>query len=139
MQYIDGGALLHRVKWSKDMKFSAIAETYVKYVTWHYNDSNVTIVFDGYDNEITKGHEHLWRNSVPQSSAVNINAENHVTFTQDCFLSNTENKSGLIALLPLDLKRRGFIVINCPGDADATDATTVKNALRYAKGNSRTL
>ena len=133
---IDGGALLHRVRWSKDMKFSSIAETYVKYVTRHYDDSNVTIVFDGYDNESTKGHEHLQRNSVPQSSTVNINAENHVPFTQDRFLSNTENKSGLIAFLSLHLKRRGFIVVNCPGDADAT---IVKNALRYAKGNSGTV
>ena len=136
---MDGGALLHRVRWSKYMKSSAIAETYVKYVTRHYDDSNVTIVFDGYDNESTKGHEHLQRNSVPQSSTVTINAENHVPFTQDRFLSNTENKSSLIAFLSLDLKRRGFIVINWPGDADATDATIVKNALRYAKGNSRTL
>ena len=53
---VDGGALLHRVRWSKYMKSSAIAETYVKYVTRHYDDSNVTIVFDGYDNESTKGH-----------------------------------------------------------------------------------
>ena len=88
---IDRGALLRRLRWSKHMKFSAIAETYVKYVTRHCHDSKLTIVFDGYDNESTKGHEHLWRNSVPQSSTVNINAENHVPFTQDRSLSNTEN------------------------------------------------
>ena len=41
---VDGGALLRRVRWSKDTKFSVIAETYVKYVTRKYN----TIVFDGY-------------------------------------------------------------------------------------------
>ena len=62
-----------------------------------------------------------------------FNAENYVPFTQDRFLSNTENKSGLIAFLSLCLKRRGFIVISCPGDADPT---IVKNALRYAKRNS---
>ena len=71
---IDGCALLHRVRWLKDMTFSAIAETYLKYVTRHYDDSNATIVFVGYDNESTKGHEHLWGNSVPQSDTVNINA-----------------------------------------------------------------
>lgn len=53
---------------------SAIAETYLKYVTRHYDDSNATIVFVGYDNESTKGHEHLWGHSVPQSDTVNINA-----------------------------------------------------------------
>ena len=137
---IDGGALLHRVIWSKDIKFSVITETYVKYVTRHYNDSNVTIVFDGYDNESMKGHEHLRRNSVPQSwntfTAANINAENHVSFAQDCFLNNTENKSRLIVFLPLHLKRRGFIVINCPSDVDAT---IVKNALQYVIVNSGTI
>ena len=71
---IDGCALLHRVRWLKDMMFSAIAETYLKYVTRHYDDSNATIVFVGYDNESTKGHEHLWGHSVPQSDTVNINA-----------------------------------------------------------------
>ena len=61
---IDEGApfYLHRVRWSKDMKFSAIAETYVKHATKHYDDSNVTIVFDGCDNESTTGHKHLWGN-----------------------------------------------------------------------------
>ena len=73
------------------------------------------------------------RNSVAQSSTVNINAKNHVPFTQDCFLSNTESKSGLIAFFSFRLKRRGFIVINCSGDADAS---IVINALRYAKRNS---
>ena len=121
---IDGGALLHRIRWSKDMKLSVIAETDVKYVTRIYNDPNITVVFDGSDNESTNGHQHLQRNLVPQSSTVNINEENHVPFTQDRFLSNTENKSSLIAFFSLHLKRRGLI--NCPDDADAT---IVKNAL----------
>ena len=137
---IDGGALLHRVRWSKDMKFNAIAETYVKYVTRHYDDS---IVFDGYCTVLSlmAMTVKVWRvtstwrgDSVPQSSTVNINGENHILFTQDCFLSNTENKFSLIAFLSLHLKRRGLIVINCPVDADAA---IVKNALRYAKWNSK--
>ena len=38
--------------------------------------------------------------------------------------------------LSLHLKRRGFIVINCPSDADAT---IVKNAFQYPKGKSGTV
>ena len=53
---IDGGALLHRIRWSKDMKLSVIAETYVKHVTRIYDDPNITVVFDGSDNESTNGH-----------------------------------------------------------------------------------
>ena len=82
--------------------------------------------------KVRKDHEHLRRNSVPQSNIVNINAENHVLFTQDRFLSNTENNSGLITFLSHHLKGQGFTVINSPGDADTT---IVQNALRYAKGN----
>ena len=78
----------------------------------------------------------IFHKYVPQSSTVNINAENRVPVTQNRFLSNTENKSGLTAFVSLYLKRRGFIVINCPGDADTT---IVKNALRYAQLNSGTI
>ena len=63
---------------------------------------------------------------VPQSSTVNINAENHVPFTQDHFLGNTENKSGMTEFISVHLKRKGFIVINCPDNADTT---IVKKAL----------
>ena len=44
--------------------------------------------------------------------------------------------SGLIAFLSLHFKRRAFIVINCPGDANATIVT---NALRYGQENSGTV
>ena len=33
---IDGGALLHRVRWSKGMKFSDIGNSYVSNVRKHY-------------------------------------------------------------------------------------------------------
>ena len=79
---VDGGALLHRVRWSKGMKFSVIAETYVKYLRRNYH-KNTTIVFDGYNDKSTKDHEHVRRSSVPQSSNVSISADNHVPFTQD--------------------------------------------------------
>ena len=41
-----------------------------------------------------------------------------------------------LCFFSLHLRRRGFIVINCPSDADAT---IVKNALHYAKLNSGTV
>ena len=55
---LNGGTLIHRVRWSKGTKFITIAETYVKYTRKNYR-LNVTIVFDGYHNKITKSHEHL--------------------------------------------------------------------------------
>ena len=44
---IDGGWLLHRVKWQKGFLYSEIINQYVDYVTRHYG-VNVVIVFDGY-------------------------------------------------------------------------------------------
>ena len=63
---LDGGALIHRVRWSKGTKFITIAETYVKYIRKNYR-LNVPVVFDGYHNKSTKSHEHLRRNFVSQS------------------------------------------------------------------------
>ena len=51
-------------------------------------------------------------------------------FTQDRFLSNTENKVGLIKFLSLHLQEEGIYIINYPGDADST---IVKTALEIAQ------
>ena len=117
---LDGGAFLHRVRWSTEMKFIAIAEVYTKYIRKNYR-SNITVAFDGYLDESTKSHEHLRRNSVPQSCNLNICADNQVPFTQDRFLSNTVNKADLIELLSLNLKEAGLSIVNCTGDAASTE------------------
>ena len=115
----------------KGTKFITLAETYVKYIRKNYR-LNVTVVFDGYHNKSTKSHEHLRRNFVSQSCNVNICADNQVPFTQDRFLSNTENKVGLIKFLSLHLQEEGISIINCPGDADST---IVETALEIAQKN----
>ena len=106
MYVIDGGSLLHRVRWSQGTRFSVIAELHTKYLFRNYK-SGTTIIFDGHHGQSTKDHEHMPRNAVPQSSNVNIHAENHAPFTQDRFLSNTENKAGLVRFLT-SFKRRGI-------------------------------
>ena len=68
-----------------------------------------------------------------QSCSVNICADNQVPFTQDRFLSNKENKIGLIKFLSLHFQEEGIYVINCPGDADST---IVKVALGIAQKNT---
>lgn len=125
---LDGGALLHRVRWFKGMKFNAISEVYTNYIQKNYRGC-ITVVFDGYQDDGTKSHEHLRRNSVPQSCIVDICQENHVPFTQDRFLSNLDNKANFVNFLSHHLKESGFLIINCPGDADST---IVKTALDIA-------
>ena len=46
MYVIDGGALLHRVKWQKKVTYKPIVNQYVKYVRTRYGDC--CVVFDGY-------------------------------------------------------------------------------------------
>ena len=53
---LDGGALLHRVKWGKKMTYQDIAEQYVSYVRARYRQS--CVVFDGYEQG-PSDHEHL--------------------------------------------------------------------------------
>ena len=48
---VDGGALLHRVIWSKGMKFKDIASEYSKYII--RNNGLACIVFDGYDDTLS--------------------------------------------------------------------------------------
>ena len=49
---IDGGALLHRVRWLKDATFEQVCQIYVRYVRQHYKFC--VIVFDGYEGPTTK-------------------------------------------------------------------------------------
>ena len=51
LNVLDGGALLHRVKWGK-MSYQQIAEQYVSYVREKYGQS--CVVFDGYEQGLYK-------------------------------------------------------------------------------------
>jgi hypothetical protein len=61
MYIVDGGCLLHKVRWHKGISFDAVMQVYVNYA---YNKfgNNACIVFDGYDSSpSTKDHEHKRR------------------------------------------------------------------------------
>ena len=47
LQVIDGGALLHRIKWAKKVAYKDIVEQYVCYIRARYGGSSC-IVFDGH-------------------------------------------------------------------------------------------
>ena len=133
---LDGGALLHRVRWNRGKTFYEVAQAYYKYIDKNYEADRLVIVFDGYDKELIKSHEHMRRNLIPESCDVIISAETKVPFTQDRLLSNTENKSSFIKFLSSKLQEWNVNVVNCPGDADST---IVKTALQYAKNLRKTI
>ena len=56
MHVVDGGWLLHQVKWSSSATINTIFDTYVRYVDQYFK--NATVVFDSYGEEpSTKDHE----------------------------------------------------------------------------------
>ena len=114
---IDGGALLHRVRWVKNYTFSQVAALYYRYICNHYN--NPEIIFDGYKKATTKDQEHLRRCAIPLSSFVSIAPENLIPYTQDRYFSLTKNKEEFVKFLSKYFVDQGVKVTNCSGDADS--------------------
>ena len=132
---IDGGALLHRLReWSKDSTFDELCQAYCRYVRRHYK--SCIIVFDGYDGPSTKSSEHMRRTGGGKRCPnVDVVGCNKVSFDQERFLSNENNKSSFIKLLGTRLEQDGQTVKICRGDADPTVvAITLREAEATTKG-----
>lgn len=127
---IDGGALLHKVKWLPNSTYQSIISQYTNNVMKKYGIS--CVVFDGYENgPYIKDHEHKRR--VGKSSAnINIQLQMEATCSQDLFLKNTRNKTQFISLLSEALRQENHDVRNSDGDADTQ---IVNAALQYASNS----
>ena len=70
---VDGGVLLHKMKWPRNCKFSVIIQAYMEYISNTYGRySELCVVFDGYfDKSSTKATEHERRRCVV-SANINI-------------------------------------------------------------------
>ena len=82
---VDGGALLHNVKWPKTT-YAEVLDRYENYMNRRYSKfANVMVVFDGYSDELsTKVQEHAFRCG---SSSVDIqiisSTKVTITYAQD--------------------------------------------------------
>lgn len=115
---IDGGFLLHRVKWSLGSTFTSICQQYVTYVKKHYGHE-ITVVFDGYtDVNSTKRAEQKRKGK--KSADINFELHMKVTVQQDQFLSNENNKTRLINLLSQQMIDAGIEIQVAAGDADTS-------------------
>ena len=124
---LDGGALIHRVKWLKRETYSDIAKKYVSYV--HHNYGHSCIVFDGYNHGPSiKDHEHQ-RRLKKTCADIQLGEFMEAHHSQQIFLSNESNKSQFISLLSQHLEADGNIVHVADGDADTM---IVSCALQYA-------
>lgn len=124
---LDGGALLHKVKWLPGRDIKSILNQYSKYILERFGIC--CVVFDGYDNgPYIKDHEHKRRSS-KKSADVTLDSNTTIIVKQEMFLKNEKNKSQLISLLSSHLTREGHDIRNSDGDADTLIVST---ALEYA-------
>ena len=88
----------------------------------------LTIVFDGYSGgPSTKDHEHSRRGS-STCPDFNIKRETLCTVTQQSFLTNSNNKTGLLAILIPQLIEDGHTVKQAVSDADRLIVRTAVQA-----------
>ena len=114
---LDGGALLHKVRWSGCTNFGVVIDLYVKYVKKKY--TTCTIVFDGYSHGLsTKDHEHIRRSAKQSNKEVHFTESTKCSIKQDVFLANSTNKSRFITMLSKNLRGAGNRVVECEEDAD---------------------
>ena len=113
---LDGGMLLHKIKWEKNATVTSIIKSYINYVSDHYGQAT-HIVFDGYLQHSTKDHCHKRRQPIT-GLQVDFNLQTQVLSSKELFLSNVNNKQKFVNLLSSSLRSAGHNVTNCDEDAD---------------------
>ena len=117
---MDGGALLHRVRWPTQVSYKDVSKIYNDYILKHYGVC--TVVFDGYENgPSTNDHENQRR--ITKSTA-NITINENMVVHRDLvqFLANS-NKLQLISLLRKDISAAGHSIKQAPDAADTLKAS----------------
>ena len=113
---LDGGALLHRVRWMAGKTYKEVIMQYLSYVRSKYGLSS--IIFDGYaSGPSVKDHEHQRRAS-KASADVKISEDMQTHRNQQRFLANEKNKTQFIKLLSHYLRLDGHEVTQSESDAD---------------------
>ena len=131
---IDGGSLLHRLKWVEGRTYCSITDEYVAFTVKHYG--HATVVFDGYGVPTTKDNTHQRRMKDRITSTVTIGSATQFKGKKEDFLSNSQNKQSLIQLISNGLRKSGCHVVQSEGDADLE---IVRAAIALASLSSTTL
>ncbi|GBM73674.1 hypothetical protein AVEN_177728-1 [Araneus ventricosus] len=92
---VDGGNLLHKVVWQRNMNFGDITKSYLTYLQTHYG-SNVAAVFDGYLSDVngksTKSAERIRRANLHSSHEIIFNEATCPEISQEQFLANERTR-----------------------------------------------
>ncbi|GBM01837.1 hypothetical protein AVEN_218958-1 [Araneus ventricosus] len=118
---VDGGHLLHKVVWHRNMNFGNIVKSYLTYLQTYYV-SNVAVVFDGYPSNVngksTKSAERIRRANLHSSHEIIFNEAICPEISQEQFLANERNKVRFIDLLKKFLQKENVTDRQAVEDAD---------------------
>uniref|UniRef100_A0A6P7GZZ5 Uncharacterized protein LOC114345123 n=1 Tax=Diabrotica virgifera virgifera TaxID=50390 RepID=A0A6P7GZZ5_DIAVI len=116
---IDGGMLLHRVRWCQNDVLQDILNKYICYLKNHFG-SDITVVFDGYcsNSSSSKSAERLRRSNKVCSTDILFTENMPITVQQDKFFGNINNKARFIKFLTQALQNNNIIVKQAKDDAD---------------------
>lgn len=115
---VDGGYLLHWVKWKPRSTISTICEQCITYALKHYGEK-CTMVFDGYgDVNNTKRAEQKRRGLLKTSVDITFQDTTIITIQQEHFLANDRNKSRLIEFLTQRTSIAQIYTLVASGDDD---------------------
>ena len=116
---VDGGWLLHNVKWEANLTWKDVAESYLRFVkSMGSHRLRITVVFDGYGSS-TKDHDHL-RRTKNACCDIQIRLDLKIIIAREKFLDNKNNKAQLVLLLAETFSRNGISVQQCSDDADTS-------------------
>lgn len=130
MHVVDGGWLLHQVKWTSGATIKTIVDTYVRYVRAKFKDS--TVVFDGYGEEPSmKDHEHMRRMAGKKVYPdVRVTPEFTISCDREVFLANEKIKGALIMMISTEMASHNIVVRQAKDDGDTL---IVKTAMDLVK------
>ena len=132
---LDGGSLLHRLKWTEGSTYSSIADDYASFTVKHYGKA--TVVFDGYEvGPSIKDGTHQRRTRKLNANKVNITEVTKFVGKKEDFLSNETNKQTLIHMIKERMRQRDYDVLQAEGDADVEIA---KAAINMSASRTTTL
>lgn len=115
---VDGGYLLHSVKWAQGCTYDEVCDLYVTYVVNNYG-ADCTIIFDGYNEMMsTKVTEQRRRTVQNVSPDIIFELDMKVSTSQSLFLNNRQNKARLITMLMVKMENSGVLCSQAPADAD---------------------
>ena len=128
---IDGGHLLHHLKWPGNCTYADIIDMYTHYVSRHYGEGTY-VCFDGYQEAgmSTKWAEQTRRAGKDTAPDIIFDLAKTVTSKQKSFLANKKNTTRLISFLIPSLKAKGMDCKQATADADFLICNT---AIRLAE------